>query len=129
MTVGGHPPSFVIGAGYEKIVVDTKQGAHRTPEYLQINPRGQVPALGLPDGSIVTESVAMVLHLADCHPDCGLQPPPGDPARAQLYRWLAFFATNLYEADLRYVYSDRYTTDESGTPGVRAMAAEDLRRG
>ncbi len=54
-----------IGAKYEKIVIDLDQEENRTPEFLAVNPMGQIPVLVLPDGTLMTESAAMVLHIAD----------------------------------------------------------------
>jgi len=114
------------GADYEVIVTDTGSGAHRSPEFLALNPRGQVPALILPDNSVMTESAAMMLHIADAFPQANLIPPVNDPARAQVYRWMFFAAVNLYETDLRYYYSERYTTNENGVEGVKAAALRDF---
>ena len=50
---------------YELVPVDTKRGEHRRPEYLALNPMAQVPVLRLPDGTHLTETAAMVLHLCD----------------------------------------------------------------
>ena len=51
------------GAPFEEIEVTTRKRQHLTADYRRINPRQQVPALMLPDGSIVTESAAMLLHI------------------------------------------------------------------
>ena len=82
----------------------------------------QIPALRLPDGTIVTESGAMVAHLCDAHPEAGLLPAPGTSGRAEAYRWLFWLATGLYESDLRYYYPDRYTADPAGAEAVKAAA-------
>jgi len=115
-------------AGYERVTVDLEAGEQRSDEFLALNPRGQVPALVLPDGTVMTESAAMVLHIADCYPWAGLLPPPGDPDRARVYRWLVFAVANLYEADLRYFYPERYTTDEAGVAAVKAAGLRDMDR-
>ena len=117
-----------LGVEYKLVTVDTQKGEHQTAEFLAINPRGQIPALKLPDGSVLAESAAIVLHLGDCHPETGLLPPPGDSARGQLYRWLFFATNNIYEADLRYYYSDRYTTDANGVEQVKTAAVSALDR-
>ena len=116
-----------VGAKYILHHVDTTKGEHRTADYLALNPRGQVPALRLPDGTVIGESAAMVLHIADAHPQAGLLPPPGDAARAQAYRWLFFCVANIYEAVLRFYYSDRYTDDAAGCDGVRTAAQQHMR--
>ena len=59
--------------------VNLGHGEHRNPEYLAINPVGKVPALGLPDGSILTESAAILLYLCELTPEKTLFPAIGDP--------------------------------------------------
>jgi glutathione S-transferase len=116
-----------LGLSYRLEPTLTREGAHRRPEFLALNPMGRVPVLVLPDGAVVTESAAMVLHLCDLRPDAGLLPPSGSSGRALAYRWLLLMATGLYEADLRYYYPDRYTTAPDGAAGVReaGLAAMD----
>ena len=117
-----------VGAPYEKIVIDIDEGEHQASEFLGVNPLGQIPALVLPDGTRMTESAAMVLHIADAHDDPPLIPPMGSPERVHFYRWLAFMATNIYMADLRFYYPERHTTDPGGIEGVKTAAAADLDR-
>ncbi|MDH3695417.1 MAG: glutathione S-transferase family protein [Gammaproteobacteria bacterium] len=114
------------GAEYEIILTDTQSGGHQSAEFLALNPRGQVPTLILPDGSVMTESAAMMLHIADAFPQAKLVPPLGDAKRAQVYRWMFFAAVNFYETDLRYYYSERYTTNENGAEGVKVAALHDF---
>jgi glutathione S-transferase len=82
-----------LGVEFESISVDLRTGEHRQPEFLKVNAAGKIPVLV--DGELVlTESVAIVLYLAEKHPDRGLL--PSDPAqRAQVYRWLLFAVTEL----------------------------------
>ncbi len=110
------------GAAFEEVEITTRAGKHLTEEYRQINPRQQVPSLMLPDGSIMTESPAMLLHIADAHPEIGLAPPPGTSERAQHDRWLIFFAVNVYEGGHRVDYAERFTTDINGKQGVEEAA-------
>jgi glutathione S-transferase len=117
-----------LGLPYDLVVVDTKRGEHRRPEYLALNPMAQVPVLRLPDGTPLTETVAMVLHLCDGRPEAGLLPAPGTMERAVANRWLLLMATGLYETDLRYYYAERYTTDPAGVAGVKEAALQRLDR-
>jgi glutathione S-transferase len=110
------------GAPFEEVEITTSKKQHLTEEYRQINPRQQVPSLMLPDGSIMTEGSAMLLHIADAHPELGLAPAPGTPERAQHDRWLIFFAVNVYEGMLRNLMGERYTTDGNGKQGVEEAA-------
>jgi len=116
------------GAPYELVAVDTGKGEQDRPEFVAINPMRQVPALVLPDRTVMTESAAMVVHLALAFPDKGLAPRPATPAHARFLRWMFFMAANLYEGDLRYFYAERYTTDPAGIDGVKAAGAAHMKK-
>lgn len=90
----------------------------------KVNPRGQVPILIHPDGTVITEGPAILLHLADAFPAAGLAPAPGTSTRAWADRWLAFFHANVYEGMLRELAPARYTTDPAGAPAVAAAATD-----
>ena len=111
------------GAEYQVLATSTGEGRHLTEEYKAINPRQQVPALELPDGSVMTEGSAMMLHLADAFPNSNLAPAPGSSARAQHDRWLIFMAVNIYEGELRKAYANRYSEDTTHANAVQASAA------
>lgn len=96
----------------------------QSPAFLAINPRGQVPTVTHPDGTVITEVPAILSHLADAHPGCGLAPAPGTSARAQHDRWLAFVHANCYEAVLRLFYAERYTSDPSAAESVSKAALD-----
>jgi len=116
------------GAAYKSVLIDTAKGEQNRPDFVAVNPMRQVPALALPDGTVMTESAAMVIHLASAFPDKGLAPKPATPAHARFLRWMLFMACNLYEGDLRYFYPDRYTTSAAGIDGVKAAAAAHMKK-
>ena len=60
------------------------------------NPMRQVPALVTPEGETLTESAAILLWLAERHPQAGLAPAPGDPRRGQFLRWMTFIPAAVY---------------------------------
>lgn len=111
------------GVEHEVIELDLSKGDHERAAFATLNPMRQVPALKLRDGTLMTESAAIVIHLAAAHPGAGLAPAPGTPAHAQFLRWMVYMTTNVYEGDLRYFYPERYTTDPAGVPGVKAAGA------
>lgn len=115
-------------APFELSVVDTNKGEQNAADFVALNPMRQVPALLLPDGTLMTESAAMLIHLAAAFPGQGLAPPPATGSHARFLRWLVFMAVNVYEGDLRYFYSDRYTSDPAGSEGVKTAAAAHMRR-
>lgn len=78
-----------LGVPYELVRLDPSKGETRQEPYRTINPLGHVPALD-DDGTVITESAAIVMHLADRFPEKGLAPKLGTPERAQYYRWIVY---------------------------------------
>jgi glutathione S-transferase/GST-like protein len=115
-----------IGAEYEKIVIDVEKGEHKNAEFLSVNPMGQIPALVLPDGTLMTETAAMLVHIVGRHPEAKLAPPPGSAEGAHFLRWLFFLASSVYPTVLRFYYSGRHSTDPGAAEGIQAAAQSDL---
>ena len=83
----------------------------------QINPLAQIPTLVLPDGSVMTESAAITLWLADEAGSADLVPEPHAPERARFLRWLIFITSNIYPT---YTYADdpaRFVPEASAQGG------------
>jgi GST-like protein len=89
-----------------------------------VNPVAQVPTLFLPDGSVMTESAAITLYLADVAGSDILVPGPGDAFRPRFLRWLIFLVANIYPT---FTYVDdpaRFVSVEAAqTPFVQAVSA------
>jgi GST-like protein len=100
----------IIGAPYR--IVETASWATNAAfdELLKINPLGQIPTLVLPDGSVLSESAAILLHLGSAHPESGLL-PADTSARAQAMRGLVFIAANCYAAISVIDFPERFCKD------------------
>lgn len=86
------------GFDFTLVTVDTQsKKTEQDEDYLLINPKGQVPALQLDDGSVLTEGVAIVQYLADLKPDRQLLAPSGSLTRYHTLEWLNFIATELHK--------------------------------
>ncbi|MGX1496658.1 glutathione S-transferase family protein [Roseibium aggregatum] len=81
-----------LGAPYKLNVLNLKLGENRTPQYLQVNPAGKVPALRVGE-AVITEQVAIYLYLADLFPEKGLTPALDDPLRGPYLRWFVHMAS------------------------------------
>jgi len=110
------------GADYEIIPLNIKAGEQHEAEYGRINPRRQVPALVLQDASVMTEGAAILLHIADAHPQSRLAPTPGSSERAQHDRWLFFFAVNVYEGELRKLNPENYVSSADCAEAAKTVA-------
>jgi glutathione S-transferase len=107
-----------LGVPFELKLVDRANNAHKSAEYLKLNPNGLIPVLI--DGDLVLyESAAIVLHLVDTHPQAALAPGVGTAERAHFYKWLVWFAASLIPQFQIYFYSERYVA-----PGNASGAAE-----
>ena len=84
----------------EEVDYDTPAGHDRLAE---VNPLAQVPTVVLPDGTIMTESAAIILYIDGIVPELGLVPPVRDPLRRELLRWLMFLVAAVYPT---FTYGD-----------------------
>ena len=126
---GAFAPAAVLeelDCPYEGIYVDGE--SLKSEAFRSQNPMAQIPLLVLPDGGSISESGAIALYLAETKPESGLAPIADDPIRPHFLRWLSFAQVNLYESVLRYYYSERYTSEPAGAPGVKQAAHERLDR-
>lgn len=80
-----------LAAPFELKLINLKAGEQRQPAYLAVNPMGKVPAI-IDRGQLVTETVAIFLHLADRFPAAGLAPDLADPLRGPYLRWMVYYA-------------------------------------
>jgi glutathione S-transferase len=84
------------GLPFELVQVNLREKKTAAGEdFLAINPKGYVPALGLDDGEVLTEGALIVQYIADQNPDARLAPRVGTPERRRLAEWLHFIATEL----------------------------------
>jgi GST-like protein len=84
------------GLPYQVEDIDPKKPTTESKRLTALNPLAQVPTLLLPDGTVMSESAAIALHIADRAPAAALVPPPGDPTRDAFLRWLVFIVANVY---------------------------------
>jgi len=112
-----------LGLPFELREVDRDNMAHKSPAYLKLNPNGLIPVLQ--DGDLVLyETAAILLHLADTHPEAGLAPDVGTPERAQFYKWLIWLTNTLQPLIIAYYYPHRWVNEgnEAGTAEVKKNA-------
>jgi GST-like protein len=79
-----------------RVVESTILEAREDAALLKLNPMGQVPALVLPSGELMTESAAILIWLADCHPEARLAPTMAANTRPAFLRWMAFVSAAIY---------------------------------
>jgi GST-like protein len=85
---------------------------------LAANPLGQIPTLVLDDGSALSESAAILIHIGTAHPDSRLLPADAS-ARARAVRGLVYIAANCYAAISIIDYPERWCADADDDEPVK----------
>ena len=91
-----HIALFEAGAAFEGRALSFKKDENRTPQYLAINPLGQVPTL-LIDGRSLTEVAAILIYVARTFPGARLAPDDAE-GEAQVISWMSFIAATVHPA-------------------------------
>jgi len=113
-----HLALLETGAPYELKLVDFSKHQQRSAEYLRLNPLGRVPTL-LIDGQPYMESGALLMIIADRHPEARLAPPPGSVQRLAWYQWIVYLS-NALGASYRYWFNPPDLGASEQSPPVRA---------
>jgi len=93
-----HIALLEAGLPFDLVKVDLKAKQTENGEnFLEINAKGYVPALGLDDGTVLTEGPAILQYIADLKPGLHLAPPAGSRARYALQEWLNFITSELHK--------------------------------
>jgi glutathione S-transferase len=117
-----HLALLEIGAPHELRRVDLDAGEQRRPEYLALNPGGTVPTL-IVDGVPVGECAALLLLLAERHPEARLAPAPGSSRRGTFLQWMLYLANTLQPAFRQWFYPQDFapaTAEGAGKETARA---------
>jgi glutathione S-transferase len=109
-----------LGVPFEAKLVSIDAGANRSPEYLRVNPAGRVPTLVV-DGVAHTESAALLMLLAERHPDKKLAPLPGAADRASWLETMIYLANTLLPAKRDWFYAGT-DGEPAGAEAVKALA-------
>src|SRR5208282_4707069 len=108
----------LCGVAYRNIETASWAPNAAFADLLKINPLGQIPTLVLPDGTALSESAAILIHLGEAYPQSALL--PCDPAaRAQVVRGLVFIAANCYAAISIIDFPERWCADADDDAAVK----------
>lgn len=111
-----------LGVPFEARLIDIETGAQKTDAYRRLNPAGRVPTLvvdGVPHG----ESAALLMLLAERHPDAALAPAPGTPHRAEWLETMVYLANAFLPAMRDWFYADT-DGEPAGAQAVRTLARQ-----
>ncbi|RJP66524.1 MAG: glutathione S-transferase family protein [Comamonadaceae bacterium] len=120
-----HSMLELAGVEFEPASVKLHKGEQRSAEYLALNPRGQVPVL-VDDGQVITQIVAILLHLDAKLPQAGILPAPG-PARTRALQTLAWMNNTVHPTFTHVFMPEKFTDDEAAKQAIRAYGAQSYR--
>jgi len=102
-------------------------GGNRSYAYLAINPSGQVPAVLLDDGRVLTEAAAILPYLAETAPEAELGGAEGPFGRYQLANLLSYLTREVHVAFKPFFQPQRFLTDEARHEALGEQAFVTLR--
>lgn len=112
-----------IGAPFSLVLVNTDQGEGRTPEFRRLNPKGRVPVL-VEGNFLLTETPAILLHLATSHPGAGLM-SNSNTGLVRTVEWFNWLSGSVHAVAVRMIWRPYdFTTDDSRTDVVIAKGKE-----
>lgn len=111
-----------LGVPWEKVTLDLSGRAHKTSAYLALNPNGLVPTLEDGD-TVVFESLAIALYLADRFSQAGLAPPLDSPVRGKYLTWMVWSMATL-EAAVAEVYLEQVRPADQQSAAALAAGRE-----
>lgn len=114
-----------IGADFEAIRLDFQANQQRSAEYLAINAKGRVPAL-VTERGVITETPAILLYLAQTHPQSGLAPLDDPFALAELQAVNSWFCSTVHVAHAHGTRGARWTDDASALQAMKAKVAQNM---
>lgn len=117
-----HSMLELSGVAFEPHSVKLHKNEQRSPEYLAINPRGQVPVL-VDDGQVITQIVAILLHLDAKLPEAGILPASG-LARTRALQTLVWMNNTVHPTFTHVFMPDKFTDDEAAKQAIRAHATK-----
>lgn len=110
-----------LGVPFEFVALDFEKNAQKDPAYLKINPSGHVPALVI-DGVAYAETTALLMLLAERHPERRFAPAIGALDRAAYLQWMIVLANTVMPAFRLFYYADEGAGPENAD-ATKAQAA------
>ena len=116
-----------LGVPFEARRLDLAASEHKQPAYLALNPNGLVPTL-MVEGQPVYEAAALLLLLAERHPEAGLAPRAGSAERAVYLQWMLHLSNTLQAAFGNWFHAERIA-GEANAELVKAATRSQIEAG
>lgn len=116
-----HAMLEMAGVEFEPMMVKLHKGEQRSPDYLALNPRGQVPVL-VDGDEVVTQIVAILLHLDQKLPMAGILPSAG-VERSRALQKLVWMNNTVHPTFTHVFMPEKFTDDAEAQKAIRSFGA------
>lgn len=113
------------GAAYETRWIDFGAAEQTKPDYLEINPKGRVPALAT-DRGVLTETPAILAYIAQAHPDAGLAPLDDPFAFAELQAFVNYLCSTVHVAHAHRMRGSRWADDPTAHEAMKKKVPQSV---
>lgn len=113
------------GAAYEAVRLSLRDGEQRKPEYLAINPKGRVPAL-VTDRGVLTENPAILLYIAQTHPQADLAPLDDPFALARMQAFNSYLCATVHVAHAHGARGSRWADEADSIADMKRKVPETI---
>lgn len=123
-SMGPHVILNELNVPFETASVSLSKGENRNPEFLKINPRGQIPVLIDESGAAIKEGAAIIMHLLEKHNSPML--PKSGMDRSRAIEWLMWANASLHPAYGRVFWINKNITDEKTKAAALKVACDQI---
>ena len=117
------------GAPYELALVNLRENEQKKPPFIEINPKGKVPALARDDGGIITEYPAIAYYIARKFPEAKLLPEDLD-AQTKVLELLDYMISNVHMRGFTRMFrASTFSPSEADEPQVVAAGRDVIEKG
>src|SRR5512139_134839 len=113
------------GAAYEAVQLDFSKGEQRAPGYLEINPKGRVPAL-VTERGVLTETPAILAFIAQSFPAAKLAPIDDPFALAQAQAFNSYLCSTVHVAHAHRPRGSRWADDPSALEAMKRKVPQNM---
>lgn len=113
------------GAAYEAVRIDFSKSEQRGPDYLRINPKGRVPALAT-DRGILTETLAILLYIAQTHPKANLAPLDDPFALGRIQAVNSYLCSTVHVAHAHNPRGYRWADDPAAIAEMKRKVPQNV---
>ena len=113
-----------LNVNYNTQLVSIKDGMHKKPEFLMLNPKGKITIIKHAN-KVITETIAILHYIMDIYPSSALI-PKDIKKKSNVWEWVSFFSTSLHTAFIRLFRPNYFTSYKEDYKHIQQLANKDI---